>query len=151
MPRNPFTAGIDPACWRGAPGPQPPAPELAVLQQAVLTGRRLRLRYRHGRDHRVRTYTLDPYGLVNKTGVCVRTEILAMFLRVHAADLAPADSPPPEPDWTPVELRFRSLYAAEALLAFGPDVEVLTPGDLRQGLARKAAATAALYNHRPDI
>jgi hypothetical protein len=35
----------------------------------VFTDRRLRLRYRHGRDNRVRSYTLDPYGLVNKAGV----------------------------------------------------------------------------------
>lgn len=27
------------------------------------------LRYRHGHDNRVRSYTLDPYGLVNKAGV----------------------------------------------------------------------------------
>jgi predicted DNA-binding transcriptional regulator YafY len=121
--------------------------QLATLQGAALTDRRLRLRYRHGRDRRVRVYTLDPYGLVNKAGVWylvadhdgephlfradralsatvltepvqrrdglaladvwetlrrtiddlpapiavtvrVRAAILAMFLRVHAADLA---------------------------------------------------------------
>ena len=203
---------IDPVRWRGAPGPEHPAPELAPLQRAVLTDRRLRLRYRHGRDQRVRSYTLDPYGLVNKAGVWylvadpdgephlfradrarsasvltepvqrrdglglaevwetlrrgiddvpaslavtvrVRSPILALFRRVHAADLADADadSPRPTAGWTQVELRFRSLYAAETLLAFGPDVEVLTPAELRQTLARKAAATAALYAPRPDI
>lgn len=202
---------IDPVRWRGTPGPGQSAPELATLQRAVLTDRRLWLRYRHGRDHRVRTYTLDPYGLVSKAGVWylvadhdrepqlfradralsaavlaeparrrdglelaevwevlrrgiddvpapvavtvrVRTAVLAMFLRVHAADLAgPADGFRPEPGWTPVELRFRSLYAAEALLAFGPDIEVLTPDGLRQVLAGKAAATAALYAAGPDV
>ncbi len=60
---------IDPVRWRGAPGPDRPAPDLAPFQQAVFTDRRLRLRYRHGRDRRVRAYTLDPYGLVNKAGV----------------------------------------------------------------------------------
>ncbi|MFJ2967693.1 helix-turn-helix transcriptional regulator [Streptomyces collinus] len=49
--------------------PSAHAPDLAPFQQAALTDRRLRLRYRHGRDNRVATYTLDPYGLVNKAGV----------------------------------------------------------------------------------
>ncbi|MFE2944151.1 helix-turn-helix transcriptional regulator [Streptomyces sp. NPDC059255] len=204
---------IDPVRWRGAPGPDHPATELAAFQQAVFTGRRLRLRYRHGRDKRVRTYTLDPYGLVSKAGVWylvadhdgepalfrtdralsaavldqpvrrrdgtelaevwdtlrrriddipapltvtvkVRDEILAKFLRIHEPDIAapdPAGSPEadPEPGWTRVELRFRALAAAEALLAFGPDAEVLAPDDLRHALAHKAAATAALYIPRP--
>ncbi|MFF3336348.1 helix-turn-helix transcriptional regulator [Streptomyces sp. NPDC002888] len=206
---------IDPVRWRGTPSPDHPAPDLAPFQQAALTDRRLRLRYRHGRDNRVGTYTVDPYGLVNKAGVWylvadhdgearlfrtdralsasvldqparlrdgqeltdvwqtlrrriddipaplavtarVRNEILAKFLRIHEADLAapaPAESPPEpegEPGWTKVELRFRSLVAAEALLAFGPDAEVLTPEDLRQALARKVAATAALYTPCQD-
>ncbi|MFE2972391.1 helix-turn-helix transcriptional regulator [Streptomyces sp. NPDC059340] len=206
---------IDPVRWRGTPGPDRPAPDLAAFQQAVLADRRLRLRYRHGRDNRVHSYTLDPYGLVNKAGVWylvadhdgeprlfrtdralsatvltqparrrdgleltdvwqalrrriddipaplavtarIRNEILAKFLRIHEADLTaptPTDSPPEtedEPGWTTVELRFRSLLAAEALLAFGPDAEVLTPDDLRQALARKAAATAGLYTPRQD-
>ena len=204
---------IDPVRWRGTPGPGHPAPDLAAFQQAVFTDRRLRLRYRHGRDRRVRTYTLDPYGLVNKAGVWylvadhngeprlfradralsaavlaepvrrraglglaevwptlrrtiddvpaplavtvrVRDEVLPMFLRVHQADLAdpnaaassaPVGEPDGEPGWTRVELRFRALLGAQPLLAFGPDVEVLTPEELRQTLARQAAATAALY------
>jgi predicted DNA-binding transcriptional regulator YafY len=186
-----------------------------VFQQAVLTDRRLRLRYRHRRDNRVRSYTLDPYGLVNKAGVwylvadhrgeprlfrtdralsagivdepvqrrdglelaevwdtlrrsigdipaplavtvSVRREVLAKLLRVHEADLAPppADGRVHEaigdPEREIVELRFRSLAAAEALLAFGPDVEVLAPDELRQTLARKAAETAALYTTVED-
>ncbi|GLY50603.1 WYL domain-containing protein [Lentzea sp. NBRC 102530] len=56
---------IDPVRWRGSPG----ASDLEVYQRAVFADRRLRLRYRHGRDNRVRTYTVDPYGLVNKAGV----------------------------------------------------------------------------------
>ena len=84
----------------------------------------------------------------------VRDEVLAMFLRVHAADLAtpaaagPTPAPEDEPGWTRVELRFRSHLAAQPLLAFGPDVEVLTPEDLRRALADKAEATAALYTLR---
>jgi predicted DNA-binding transcriptional regulator YafY len=58
---------IDPVRWRGAPAASEPG--LDPFQQAVFAGRRLRLRCRHGRDNRVRNYTLDPYGLVNKAGV----------------------------------------------------------------------------------
>jgi WYL domain len=83
--------------------------------------------------------------------VSVRREVLAKFLRIHEADLAgpQADGQLPEvggdADTVTVELRFRALITAEALLAFGPDVEVLAPDGLRQALARKAAETAALY------
>ncbi|MGN9844933.1 WYL domain-containing protein [Nonomuraea sp. H19] len=42
-------------------------------------------------------------------------------------------------------VRFRSLTAAEVLLAFGADAEVLAPAELRQALARKAAEAAARY------
>jgi len=198
---------IDPVRWRGTPGPAQAVPDFAAFQQAVFADRRLRLRYRRGRDNSVRTYTLDPYGLVNKAGVWylvadhrgeprlfrtdraqsatvlaepaqrrtgqelaevweilrrriddipaplavtvrVRDEILALFLRVHAADLAvpaPADLPSDEPGWTRVELRFRSLLGAQPLLSFGPDVEVLAPDELRRILADTAAATAARY------
>ncbi|MFD1540602.1 helix-turn-helix transcriptional regulator [Nonomuraea guangzhouensis] len=197
---------IDPVRWRGGPtrAVTGPAVDLAVLQQAIFTDRRLRLRYRHGRDSRVGSYTLDPYGLVNKAGVwylvadhrgepglfrtdralsgtvleepvrrrdgleladvwnslrrhiddipapllvtvSVNRDILARFLRIHEADLAGPSSTDHRLERVPVELRFRSLGAAEALLAFGTDAEVLAPAELRQALARKAADTAALY------
>ncbi|MEV7068754.1 hypothetical protein AB0N97_39165 [Streptomyces collinus] len=42
------------------------------------------------------------------------------------------------------------MPAAEILLAFGLDAQVLTPEDLRRALARKAAATAALQDSRQD-
>jgi predicted DNA-binding transcriptional regulator YafY len=42
-------------------------------------------------------------------------------------------------------MAFRSLDAAEALLMFGTDAEVLSPPELRQNLARKAAQAAAVY------
>ncbi len=56
---------IDPERWRGG---QRRAVDLGVLRDAVFTDRRLRLRYRHG-DDREHTYTVDPYGLVDKAGV----------------------------------------------------------------------------------
>ncbi|HJP74244.1 MAG TPA: WYL domain-containing protein [Pseudonocardiaceae bacterium] len=199
---------IDPVRWRGAPGPEQPAPDLTAFQQAVFADRRLRLRYRRGRDNQVQTYTLDPYGLVNKAGVWylvadsdgeprlfradraqsttvlaepvrrrdgvelaevwevlrrriddvpapfavtarVSEEMLPLFLRFHAADLASRPEPEADrPGWTRVELRFRSLLSAQPLLSFGPEVEVLSPEDLRSTLADVAAATVALYRRR---
>jgi predicted DNA-binding transcriptional regulator YafY len=199
---------LDPARWR-EPSLRPAA-DLSVLQQAVFADRRLRLRYRHSEDGRVRRYTLDPYGLVNKAGVwylvadhrgepklfradrvhgatvldepvqrrdglelaevwdtlrrriddlptpvavtvSVSRQILGRFLRVHQADLAgpppaePATEPGSDPQRVRVQLQFRSLGAAEALLMFATDAEVLSPPELRQTLARKAAQAAAVY------
>ncbi|WP_405885089.1 hypothetical protein OG762_44050 [Streptomyces sp. NBC_01136] len=41
--------------------------------------------------------------------------------------------------------RFRSLGAAQQLLAFGTEFEVVSPAEPRESLARVAAETAALY------
>ncbi|MEW2220951.1 WYL domain-containing protein [Streptomyces sp. NPDC006990] len=57
---------VDPDRW--LPGPRTEV-ELDVLHTAVFGDRRLRIRYRHSGDSRPRTYTVDPYGLVNKAGV----------------------------------------------------------------------------------
>ncbi|MEE6269964.1 helix-turn-helix transcriptional regulator [Streptomyces sp. VTCC 41912] len=56
---------VDPDRWLGGPRP---AVDLDELQRAVFTDRRLRIRYRHGGETRLRTYTVDPYGLVAKAG-----------------------------------------------------------------------------------
>ncbi|MFE3550085.1 helix-turn-helix transcriptional regulator [Streptomyces kronopolitis] len=56
---------VDPDRWMG--GPRPSA-DLDELQSAVLTDLRLRIRYRHSGETRLRTYTVDPYGLVAKAG-----------------------------------------------------------------------------------
>jgi len=199
---------IDPARWRGGQTAVP-VPDLSLLQQAIFTDRRLRLRYRHGRNSKIRSYTLDPYGLVNEAGawylvadhrgtpglfradrilsagildepvqrregvelsdvweplrlriddiptpvhvtVEVPRHLLGKFLRIHQTDLAgplPAEAPDvgDQPDPVQVELAFPSLAAADVLLGFAPDAEVLTPPELRQALARKATQAAALY------
>ncbi|MGI5350145.1 helix-turn-helix transcriptional regulator [Streptomyces sp. CA-250714] len=57
---------VDPDRW--LPGPRREV-ELDALHTAVFADRRLRLRYRHSGDSRLRTYTVDPYGLVSKAGV----------------------------------------------------------------------------------
>ncbi|MGW1627442.1 helix-turn-helix transcriptional regulator [Streptomyces sp. NPDC002172] len=199
---------VDPVRWRTGPAP---AVDLGGMQAAVFDDRRLRLRYRSGEDGRVRTYTLDPYGLVDKAGVWylvadhrgvprlfradrvlsaqvtdepvrrrkgveladvwdelrrqideapadvravvrVRRAVLGRFLRLHQADLAglppafgAAEAESDAGEWTELELRFRALGAARPLLAFGTDVEVLSPPQLRAELARVAADIAGLY------
>ncbi|MGW4569366.1 helix-turn-helix transcriptional regulator [Streptomyces sp. NPDC004561] len=57
---------VDATRWKS--GPQGSV-DLEVLQDAVFSDRRLRLRYRHGGEREPRTYTVDPYGLVAKAGV----------------------------------------------------------------------------------
>jgi predicted DNA-binding transcriptional regulator YafY len=56
---------VDPDRW--LTGPQPSV-DLGILNTAVFTDRRLRIRYRHGGDRSTHTYTVDPYGLVAKAG-----------------------------------------------------------------------------------
>jgi predicted DNA-binding transcriptional regulator YafY len=43
-------------------------PELPVLREAAVTGRRVRMSYQGMRDDRPRTRTVDPYGLVDQSG-----------------------------------------------------------------------------------
>ncbi|MDO0925615.1 YafY family protein [Streptomyces sp. TG1A-8] len=57
---------VDATRWRGGPHR---TVDLEVLQDAVFSDRRLRLRYRHSGQREPRTYTVDPYGLVAKAGV----------------------------------------------------------------------------------
>ncbi|MGY5129268.1 helix-turn-helix transcriptional regulator [Streptomyces nigrescens] len=73
---------VDPDKWTtrpsstAAPGDGPsghgaaarPAVDLDVLHTAVFTDLRLRIHYRHSGETRLRTYTVDPYGLVAKAG-----------------------------------------------------------------------------------
>ncbi|MGI5346845.1 helix-turn-helix transcriptional regulator [Streptomyces sp. CA-250714] len=56
---------VEPDRWHSAPRPET---DLEALYAAALTDRRLRVRYRHSGRTTLRTYTLDPYGLVSKAG-----------------------------------------------------------------------------------
>ncbi|WP_163505700.1 helix-turn-helix transcriptional regulator [Fodinicola acaciae] len=58
---------VDSRRWGGRD--QEDHPALPVIEDAVWRDRRVRIRYRHGRDGRPATYTLDPYGLVHKANV----------------------------------------------------------------------------------
>jgi hypothetical protein len=84
--------------------------------------------------------------------VRIRRASLRRFLSVYAADLS---APPPaaadpardgDEERAELRLRFRTPGAARPLLAFGADVEVISPEVLRTELARIAAETAALYS-----
>jgi predicted DNA-binding transcriptional regulator YafY len=57
---------VDPARWMRSPDP---VGQLGVLQAAVFTGRRLRLRYRSSGQRSASERLVDPYGLVCKAGV----------------------------------------------------------------------------------
>jgi predicted DNA-binding transcriptional regulator YafY len=57
---------VDPARWMRSPDP---VGQLGVLQAAVFTGRRLRLRYRSSGQRSASDRVVDPYGLVCKAGV----------------------------------------------------------------------------------
>ncbi|MET7795556.1 helix-turn-helix transcriptional regulator [Streptomyces decoyicus] len=56
---------VEPDRWHAAPRPDP---DLEALYAAVLSDRRLRIRYRHSGQTALRAYTVDPYGLVAKAG-----------------------------------------------------------------------------------
>jgi predicted DNA-binding transcriptional regulator YafY len=57
---------VDPAGWMRGPDP---VGQLGVLQAAVFTGRRLRLRYRSSGQREPTERIVDPYGLVCKAGI----------------------------------------------------------------------------------
>ncbi|WP_369200292.1 helix-turn-helix transcriptional regulator [Streptomyces sp. PU-14G] len=57
---------VDPDRWLSGPRADI---DLDALHNAVFADRRLRIRYRHGGERKLRTYTVDPYGLVSKAGV----------------------------------------------------------------------------------
>jgi predicted DNA-binding transcriptional regulator YafY len=56
---------VEPDRWYAEPRAET---DLETLYTAVLSDRRLRIRYRHSDQTTLRTYTVDPYGLVAKAG-----------------------------------------------------------------------------------
>ena len=60
---------VDPDRWMARPpSDDAPVADLGTLHTAVFADLRLRIRYRHSGGTRLRTYTVDPYGLVMKAG-----------------------------------------------------------------------------------
>jgi predicted DNA-binding transcriptional regulator YafY len=192
---------VDPSRWMRAPDP---VDQLGVLQAAVFSDRRLRLRYRGSGRPAARKRVVDPYGLVCKSGIWylvadsageprlfrlsrvesaevdqapvvrrdgvtlaglweelrrqvedrpgrvavtvrVRRSRLDLLGRIHASNLAGPVTGDADPDWAVAPLRFPVLPAARSLLAFGADVEVLSPAELRADLAAVAASVVAQY------
>ena len=86
-----------------------------------------------------------------EVAVRVRDERLQLLLRVVASRLLepPVTSPhggEGGPGWTRLSLRYPAAGAALAsLLAFGADVEVLEPADLRRDMLEAARAVVATY------
>ncbi|MCX4697764.1 YafY family protein [Streptomyces sp. NBC_01373] len=196
---------VDATRWKGGPRQ---AVDLETLQDAVFADRRLRLRYRHGGEREVRTYTVDPYGLVAKAGVWylvadrrgrprlfradrvrsatvladpvrrrpgveladvwevlrrqveerpggldvtvrVRRDRLDLFLRISASSLVELPDDDGESAWVTARLSYGVLGEARQLLQFSDRVEVLSPPEVREELARAAASVTDLY--RPGV
>ena len=112
----------------------PSAPALEVVQEAVWAQRRLLLDYRHG-DGTEESVTVDPYGLVAKTGVwyLVGEDHHERMWRVDRVNTAVAlDEPATEPDgldlaavWERLRQRIerpRGLVPVEVVVRIKPDV-----------------------------
>ena len=78
--------------------------------------------------------------------VRVRREWLDLFGRMCAAHLS-GPLPVAAGEWTTVELRYPGVMAARPLLAFGANVEVLSPASVRADLAAVAAEITGLYSN----
>jgi predicted DNA-binding transcriptional regulator YafY len=76
----------------------------------------------------------------------VRREILDMFCRINTQHLAGPPHPDGDSGWANVELRFRGVPAARPLLAYGADIQVLSPAEVRADLATIATNAAACHN-----
>ncbi|GAA3476324.1 YafY family protein [Streptomyces yanii] len=78
--------------------------------------------------------------------VRVRGSRLDLFVRLHAGVLTGEPHPDPdEGEWLFAELAVPSVEWARSLLAFGPNLEVLSPPEARTVVARHAAAVTRLY------
>lgn len=84
--------------------------------------------------------------------VRVRDDVRGLMLRVTAGQQTPTlpkpagEVGPAQPGWSVVDLEFRAPRAAvAALLGFGDSVEVLSPPEVRDEMARTAAGVCALY------
>lgn len=79
----------------------------------------------------------------------VRVSRLDMFLRIQGVQLT--EEPVTEADggWARVRLAYPLLGAVRSLLAFGENVEVLSPPEAREEMTRAAAAVMALYGAGP--
>lgn len=77
--------------------------------------------------------------------VRIRRERLDLVLRIHAGPVPAPVVPVGDGAWHETEFGFGSVRAACTLLAFGADVEVLSPPEARAELLRAATGAAGLY------
>lgn len=77
--------------------------------------------------------------------VRVHRSRLDLFVRLHAGALTGEPCPEESGQWLRAELAVDSVEWARSLLSFGPNLEVLSPPEARDVLARHAAAVVALY------
>ncbi|MEV3988907.1 WYL domain-containing protein [Streptomyces sp. NPDC049837] len=82
-------------------------------------------------------------------GLRVRARVhlsrLDLFMRLHGGLLTGEPEPEPAGEWAQVGLAFPDVPHTRALLAFGANLEVLDPPEVRAELARRAARVLALY------
>ncbi|MFC9427963.1 helix-turn-helix transcriptional regulator [Streptomyces sp. NPDC056987] len=79
----------------------------------------------------------------------VRVSRMDMFHRIQAAHLTEEPVVETGGEWAGVRLAYPELGAVRSLLAFGEHVEVLSPPEAREQMARAAAATMELYAADP--
>lgn len=78
--------------------------------------------------------------------VQVRKERLDRFLHAWAQELDPPTQPEnTHEDWVPITLRFSGLEATRSLLPWAPEVEALSPPEVRNELATVAAEASRIY------
>lgn len=80
----------------------------------------------------------------------VRRDRLDLFLRLNAFWLAAPPEDGGAGEWVTVRLAYGDVREARQLLQFGDRVEVLSPPEVREELARAAASVAELYGTRAD-
>ena len=126
---------VDHAGWyRTAPeGPGAAAPHLAAVQDAVWDDRRVRVRYRHG-DRRLRTYTLDPWGLVLKGGTWYLVAARRGVPRLYRVDRVEATTTLDEPARRPEGLDLEEVW-----------------GRLRADVERPRTSTSVRLRVRADV
>jgi predicted DNA-binding transcriptional regulator YafY len=95
-----------------------------------------RLRPASGRGSGRMTVRISPEG----------RRVAAILGHLQPLRLRPADGEDPDTSWVDATCRMRSLSStAVELLALGPDVEVVSPPELREHVADLARRTARLY------
>ncbi|MFJ1744847.1 helix-turn-helix transcriptional regulator [Streptomyces sp. NPDC088116] len=86
---------------------------------------------------------------VRPTDVFVRARVrisrLDMFLRIQGVQLTEEPVTEADGEWARVRLAYPLLGAVRSLLAFGENVEVLSPPEARQEMTRAAAAVMEMY------